>query len=328
MNFAWPTNHMNNVNPLVTVVIPVYNGSNYMSEAIESALSQTYNNIEILVINDGSTDCGKTREIAQHFGQRLRYFEKENGGVATALNLGLEMMTGEFFSWLSHDDYFAANRIEEDMKLVGLRQSKITYSRSIEVDRNRNFIREAKRNLDVIRSPYDALLLSGVGFGSMTVHKSCFEKAGVFNVNSKTAQDIEMVLRLAKHYCFEFNSNAVSYSRDHADRGTYIENAIHASDVLKLATYVRDNFSVVEFFNLSNFDNLNLAASYFKMGNFYKFLGAYSYADECYTLACMQDKRKFTPASFYKHIGAKRLTAFPFSSTIRVAKFIKTLIAN
>ena len=79
--------------PLVSIVIPVYNGANYMREAIDSALAQTYKNIEVIVVNDGSTD--NTDEIAKSYGDKIRYFKKENGGVATALNLGIREMRGE-----------------------------------------------------------------------------------------------------------------------------------------------------------------------------------------------------------------------------------------
>ena len=85
----------NNIfNPLVSIVIPVYNGANYVSEAIESALKQTYKNIEIIVVNDGSTD--NTEKIVKKYGDKIRYFYKENGGVASALNLGIKNMKGEY----------------------------------------------------------------------------------------------------------------------------------------------------------------------------------------------------------------------------------------
>ena len=92
--------------PLISIVIPVYNGSNYLREAIDSALRQTYKNIEVLVINDGSNDNGATARIAKSYGKKIRYFEKPNGGVATALNMGIQKMRGEYFSWLSHDDLY------------------------------------------------------------------------------------------------------------------------------------------------------------------------------------------------------------------------------
>ena len=104
-------------NPLVSIIIPVYNGSNYLSQAIDSALAQTYKNIEIIVVNDGSKDDGATEKIALSYGDKIRYYAKENGGVSSALNYGIEKMKGEYFSWLSHDDKYTPSKIEDQMSL-------------------------------------------------------------------------------------------------------------------------------------------------------------------------------------------------------------------
>ena len=102
-------------NPLVSIIIPVYNGENYVAEAIDSALAQTYDNIEIIVVNDGSED--RTDEICKSYGNKIRYFKKENGGTSTALNLGIKNMNGEYFSWLSHDDKYYPNKIKRQANL-------------------------------------------------------------------------------------------------------------------------------------------------------------------------------------------------------------------
>lgn len=104
------------MNPLVSIIIPVYNGENFLKEAIESALNQTYKNIEIIVINDGSTD--NTESIALSFGDKIKYYKKSNGGVSSALNLGIEKMSGEYFSWLSHDDLYHKDKIYEQILIA------------------------------------------------------------------------------------------------------------------------------------------------------------------------------------------------------------------
>ena len=108
---------MTNLNqlPLVSIIIPVYNGGNFLRDAIESALNQTYPNIEVIVVNDGSDDCGETEKIASDFVGKIVYLSKENGGVSSALNFGIQQMKGDFFSWLSHDDLYVETKIEEQL---------------------------------------------------------------------------------------------------------------------------------------------------------------------------------------------------------------------
>lgn len=126
-------------NPLVSIVIPVYNGSNFLKFAIDSALAQTYKNVEILVINDGSTDNGATRDIALSYGDKIRYFEKENGGVSSALNYGIKEMNGEWFSWLSHDDEYYPDKVEKQIEIArnldeGERPNSVIYGSFILID--------------------------------------------------------------------------------------------------------------------------------------------------------------------------------------------------
>ena len=104
--------------PKISIVIPAYNASNYLAEAIDSALAQTYPNVEIIVVNDGSKDEGATEQIALSYGDKIRYFSKENGGSSSALNMGIANMTGEWFSWLSHDDLYLPNKLERQIEYI------------------------------------------------------------------------------------------------------------------------------------------------------------------------------------------------------------------
>ena len=121
----WQNTDPDGFNPLVSIVIPVYNGENYLEEAIESALAQTYNNIEIIVVNDGSVD--NTDAICKKYKNKIRYFKKENGGVASALNLAIEKMQGKYFSWLSHDDLYFPQKIENQINFLVGKKIKILY---------------------------------------------------------------------------------------------------------------------------------------------------------------------------------------------------------
>ena len=103
--------------PLVSIIIPLYNGSNYIEQAIQCALQQDYENTEILIINDGSTDQGLGRDICLKYSDRIRYFEKPNGGCASALNYGIRNAKGQFISWLSHDDLYQPNKISYQVSL-------------------------------------------------------------------------------------------------------------------------------------------------------------------------------------------------------------------
>ena len=150
--------------PLVSIIIPVYNGSNYLREAIDSALAQTYQNIEILVINDGSNDDGATEAIAQSYGNKIRYFSKLNGGVSTALNLGIKNMKGQYFSWLSHDDLYYPNKIERQMNLV-------------------NSLQQIADDNYIIASNVEILFENGLK-NRPQIHKNTFKHIGIFLATS------------------------------------------------------------------------------------------------------------------------------------------------
>src|SRR5215212_11526906 len=104
------------MNPLVSVVIPTYNRRRLVVEAVESALAQTYRPLEILVVDDGSTD-GTEAEL-HRFGSAVRYLKQPNQGAAAARNRGIRAATGELVAFLDSDDLWAPAKIEKQVALM------------------------------------------------------------------------------------------------------------------------------------------------------------------------------------------------------------------
>ena len=220
--------------PRVSIVIPVYNGGNYLKEAIDSALSQTYPNIEVLVVNDGSADGGETERIALSYGDRIRYLEKENGGTASALNAGIEAMTGDYFSWLSHDDVYYPDKVE--LELEEIRRSG---NPANIVQCEYDFYDEASKTYtptdfhkyyskeQLINSVFTLLQLQIHACGAL-IHKSHFERVGVFNEQLKYTQDIDFWFRMLYGQKSLWVSKSLYMVRVHAESTS--KHYVHAWD--------------------------------------------------------------------------------------------------
>ncbi len=196
--------------PKVTIIIPLYNGSNFVAQAIDAALAQTYPNCEVLVVNDGSTDDGAGEKIALSYGDKIRYFHKENGGVSSVLNFAFEKMTGEWFSWLSHDDLYLPEKIEKQVAFINelmaenpdLDITKITVRTATEsIDKDGNVIkRPGYGNVPRWEKPIDTILnnvanyrLSGCSF---LLPAACIADVSGFNEDIRTVSDVEYWYRL------------------------------------------------------------------------------------------------------------------------------------
>jgi len=211
--------------PKVSIIIPVYNGSNYMRDAIDSALNQTYGNCEVIVINDGSKDGGKTEEIALSYGNRIRYFYKENGGVATAVNLGIEKMSGDYFSWLSHDDIFTPDKIEKQI----LAAEEAGETEAI-VHSNFDFLYvednvRAKVNWldqysrEQLEDGCFAPVFLAIHGSTVLIHKSHFQRVGVYDTELRSTQDSEFLFRVMRGKRSVFVEDSLMISRVHKEQG-------------------------------------------------------------------------------------------------------------
>ena len=205
--------------PKISIVIPAYNASNYLAEAIDSALVQTYPNVEILVVNDGSKDGGATEQIALSYGDRIRYIRKENGGSSSALNTGIANMTGDWFSWLSHDDLYVPEKLEKQvayMNALGIDAAELTghifFSANNLVDKAGKTIRAANQDRETVMAeklrgiPHNGYLLAEPTehnfYGcSCLVHKDALDIVGGFDEKLRLLNDMDLWHRLYHAGC-------------------------------------------------------------------------------------------------------------------------------
>lgn len=221
-------------NPLVSIIIPVYNGSNYLSRAIDSALAQTYEFIEILVINDGSNDSGATESVALSYGEKIRYFSKENGGVSSALNFGIANMKGEWFSWLSHDDMYTPDKIKKQIlrlyeeidnghihpsKAIALSGTKFINKDGKPIKRYQKNIKKAcYTGLEMLLEVFSGYYISGC---ALLLNKAVFDDVGLFSTSLKYMQDMEMWYRIMLTDChFFYGEEKTVLSRVHSNQLT------------------------------------------------------------------------------------------------------------
>jgi glycosyltransferase involved in cell wall biosynthesis len=207
-------------NPAISVVIPVYNGENYLRLAIESVLGQTFQDFEIIVIDDGSKDS--TPDIAQSFGDRVRYLRQENAGVAAAVNHGISLARGRYFAWLSHDDLWAPEKLSEQLRaLQSVDGPAVCYTDIKLIDEEGKVFDEKEAPL-----PERHAILKAVIRGepilfaaySLVCDLRCFEQVGLYDLKKRYTQDADMLLRLARAFPFVRVPKKLMFVREHGKR--------------------------------------------------------------------------------------------------------------
>jgi glycosyltransferase involved in cell wall biosynthesis len=179
------------IRPLVSVIIPVYNGERYLGEAIDSVLAQTYRPIEVIVVDDGSTD--NSAEIAQSY-QEVFYIFQSNMGVSMARNTGLEAAQAEFIAFLDSDDIWTTEKLARQIDHL-MHHSEIQYTIS-----SVKFFLEADHSVpsgcreEWLGSDHVGRILS-----TLVARKSLFDVIGKFDPKLTTAEDVEWFARANAH---------------------------------------------------------------------------------------------------------------------------------
>ncbi|MBD2482576.1 glycosyltransferase [Planktothrix sp. FACHB-1365] len=211
---------MDNQPLFVSVIIPVYNGEKYLAEAIQNVKNQDYQPLEIIVIDDGSTD--KTAEIAAQFKDCIRYIYQQNTGPAAARNHGIRIANGDVIAFLDVDDLWSDNKLKlqanylADHPSVGIVQGLIQQMKLLRQEEDDQAIFEPTYK------PY-----SYINIGSAIYRKTVFEKIGFFDETLKYAEDVDWFIRAWENGISKIVLDRVSlFYRKHEDNMTGGKNLV------------------------------------------------------------------------------------------------------
>jgi len=175
------------VSALISVVIPVFNGEKFLREAVESVLLQNYSPLEIIVVDDGSTDG--TAGVARSFPETVRYVHQTNQGPAAARNRGIEQSKGGLIAFADADDLWPADKVELQLPYL-LRDAAI----DIVLGRIQQVLLSKTVNGQTQSQEFAEPAFS-VNLGSAVIRKSVFERVGLFDETMRYSEDVDWFMR-------------------------------------------------------------------------------------------------------------------------------------
>lgn len=204
-----------NTKPLISVVIPTYNYGEYIEHCIESVLSQTYRNFEILVVDDGSTD--ETPKILKKFGTKIIGIRTKNYGACIARNVGLNSASGEYVAFLDADDYWKPNFLEKLFSHGQLLNADLVYCDMFSIDESTKEI-ELVKSVRKVDSEWFHNNPGSTPFSPSTVliRRGLLARTSGWNTSLKSpAEDFDFFRRCAKHGVLVHVEDTLAYHRNH-----------------------------------------------------------------------------------------------------------------
>lgn len=198
--------------PLVSVIIPVYNGERFLAEAIESVLAQTYQNYEVIVVDDGSTD--NSPEIARSYPS-VRFIKQEHAGTAAARNRGVMLAAGEYLAFLDADDLWMPNKLRLQMEEFDADPSLAIVTGLVE-----QFLMPGlEGRFSIPASPQE-----GYSAVALVIKRAVLERTGGFIEATASAETIAWFVRLAElNLPVRVLPHVVARRRIHGDNTTLLK---------------------------------------------------------------------------------------------------------
>ena len=205
--------------PKVSVIIPVYNGEKYVSDAIESVLNQTYKNIEVIIVDDGSTD--NTFEKIKPYLSKIKYIYQENAGLCRTRNKGILNSTGELIAFLDHDDIWLSEKTEKQVnyllanpqyKFIHCSVKYINYQG--EIIKPSGYWGKLKLNGEV-KNIKEIFMHYAMLPSTMMVKRQLLDEVGLWNHTFSHCEGYDLCLRIAREYYLGYINEALVLYRLH-----------------------------------------------------------------------------------------------------------------
>lgn len=217
--------------PVISCIVPVYNGARFLSDALDSILAQSYPALEPIVVDDGSTD--ETAEVVRTFGDRVTYVHQENAGPASARNTGVRQATGAFLAFLDADDLWHPEKLERQALRFSARsdlQLCLTYKRTF-------WVEEMQAEEERLRLEDHPFVKDHPGYvcQTMLMPRETYDYVGAFDESLRIGEDTEWLLRAERlGVVREIMPDVLVYRRMHQDNLSYTRYHGGAEDQLKL----------------------------------------------------------------------------------------------
>ena len=262
---------------MFSVVIPLYNKELSIKNTIQSVLNQSYQNFEILIINDGSVD-GSVDIVKNIKDERIRLIHQNNQGVSSARNKGIQEAKYEWIAFLDGDDLWESNHLEEILKMMRVYPDNKVYVTSFNYsDKRKMFKYERNNRIFKIDNYFEEAIKEELIWTSIiVVHKECFNEVGLFNINFNRGEDLDLWARLAKKFTIIKSSDVTAIYRVDAENRTNLSKNLDKCNYYYFSLDVLNNGSEREYYKIFLFNRL---LDYFFAGEFRVFLkliGRYS----------------------------------------------------
>ena len=189
--------------PKVTIVIPVHNGSDHLDEAIDSALAQTYRDIEVIIVDGSSSKSGLAEAITRSYGDSVKHIGQAEGGLAGALNAAITCMTGDVFTWMSHGELHLPNKVAAQVSYwneIGKRDAVLVSDADL-IDENGRVVDTQRWPYDrFVRSPMLLFMLGCVNSCTIFIPVNILKEVGPFDISLVYTYDYELWNRVLSRY--------------------------------------------------------------------------------------------------------------------------------